>query len=67
MTVTRIQIADLVCDAFGPTGASKQEFLATANAKNAPVQVIRHLQSLPTVHFRQMRDLWDHLQDVPVA
>lgn len=66
MTVTRIQIADLVCAAFGPTGASKHDLLTAAQTNAAPEQVIQHLQSLPTSHFRQMRDLWEHLQDVPV-
>jgi hypothetical protein len=66
MTVTRIQIADLLCDAFSPTGASKHELLTTAEANDAPDQVLSQLRTLPTRHFPRMRDLWEHLQDVPV-
>lgn len=66
MTVTRIQIADLVCDAFGPAGATRRELLAAAEANDAPEHVVQHLQTLPATHFRRMRDLWDHLRDVPV-
>jgi hypothetical protein len=51
MTVTRIQIADLVCDAFSPSGASKDELLTTAEANDAPDQVLSQLRTLPTRHF----------------
>ncbi len=67
MTVTRIEIADLLTDAFGPDGASKAELLAVADEKDAPQRVKEQLQTLPPRTFRRMRDLWVYLNDIPVG
>lgn len=64
--VTRLQIADVLGDAFGPDGADKQELLAVAARAGTPPKVLAHLQQLPDRRFRDMRALWDHLPEVPV-
>jgi hypothetical protein len=67
MDVTRIEIADMVGDAFGPKGADRSAVLAMAATKNAPPRVLETLGQLPDIRFRSMRDLWDHLPEVPVG
>ncbi len=66
MSVTRIQIADLVGDAFGPDGAETADLLLVARAKAASPAVLLELDRLPDRHFRHMRDLWEFLQGIPV-
>lgn len=65
-SVTRIEIADLVGDAFGPAGAEKASLLSTAAHQGAHPAVLDKLGELPNRRFRTMRDLWDHLPDVPI-
>lgn len=68
MTVlTRIEIADLVADAFGPDGATRAELLATATAKGAHPLVLEKLRELPDQRFRTMRALWDFIPEVPIG
>jgi hypothetical protein len=65
-TVTRIDIADLIGDAFGPSGADRAALLATAAEKGAHPVVLEKLTELPDQRFRTMRELWDHIPEVPV-
>lgn len=65
-TVTRIDIADLIADAFGPTGADRSALLATAAEKGAHPAVLEKLAELPDHRFRSMRELWNHIPEVPV-
>ena len=64
--VARIQIADLVADAFGPAGADRSEVLAAAVAGGASPELLAALERLPDRSFATMRDLWSYLPDVPV-
>ncbi|MFZ5847291.1 MAG: DUF2795 domain-containing protein [Actinomycetota bacterium] len=64
--VTRLQIADHVAGAFGSTGATKGQLLASAEDNEAPPGVLEHLHRLPERHFAQLRDLWPFLAEVPV-
>ena len=67
MTVlTRIEIADLVADAFGPDGATRAELLATAIEKGAHPVVLEKLGELPDRRFRTMRALWHYIPEVPI-
>lgn len=65
-TVTRIEIADLVENAFGPAGAHRSALLAAAAERGAAPVLLAKLGELPDRHFRSMRDLWDHLPEVPL-
>jgi hypothetical protein len=65
-TVTRLQIADVLGDAFGPTGADKADLLATAARAGAHPAVLEELHKIPDRRYRTMRALWDHLPEVPV-
>ncbi|WP_166355997.1 DUF2795 domain-containing protein [Phytoactinopolyspora limicola] len=67
MNVTRIEIADLVEDAFGRRPATKAELLDRANANHARSEVLATLDRLPDVDFRTLRDLWPHLSSIPVG
>lgn len=66
MTVTRLEIADLVGDAFGPRGADKAELLETARDQGASSELLACLDRLPAGHYRRMQELWNHLEGVPV-
>jgi hypothetical protein len=66
VTVTRIEIADHVEDAFARAPASKSDLLATATATRARTEVLDTLGRLPDRHHRSLRDLWPHLPGVPV-
>ncbi|WP_170177084.1 DUF2795 domain-containing protein [Myceligenerans xiligouense] len=64
--MARVQIADLVADAFGPSGAHRSEILAAAVAGGGSPELLAELERLPDRTFATMRDLWDHLPDVPI-
>lgn len=66
MGVTRLEIADIIEDTFGPRGAARADLLATATTKNAPPQVLEALSQLPDIQFPTMRHLWGHIPEVPV-
>lgn len=66
-TVTRLEIADLVEDAFGPGGTDRAALLAVAAEKGAHRVVVAKLGELPDRRFRSMRELWDYLPEVPVG
>jgi hypothetical protein len=65
--LTRIEIANLVADAFGAKGADRSDLLAVAVQRNAPPSMLDKLRELPDRHFRSMQDLWYHIPEVPVG
>lgn len=65
-TIERLDIADLVADAFGPRGATTEEILEIARARRAHPRVLAQLSELPERRFATMRDLWTYLPDVEV-
>jgi hypothetical protein len=66
MTVTRIEIADAVEEAFARPPVSKGDLLAHATANRARVDVLDALARLPERNFGHLRELWPHLPGVPV-
>jgi hypothetical protein len=66
ITLTRLDIADLVQDAFQPPGATRDEILAAATRNGVPPRVIELLHAIPDRRFRSMRELWVHLPDLDV-
>lgn len=67
MLLTRLEIADHVSNAFQSPLVSKSDLLAAAQGNRAPEQVMAVLRSLPEAQFRSVRELWQHLPDVPRA
>lgn len=65
--VTRIEIADLIGNAFGPAGADRASLLATATSNGANPRVLDALGRLPDRRFATMRHLWEHLPELPVG
>ncbi|MBM0202409.1 MULTISPECIES: DUF2795 domain-containing protein [Micromonospora] len=65
--VTRIELLDHVRTAFDDGPASRNALLAAAAASNARPEVIALLNRLPERDFRQVRDLWEEMADVPVG
>lgn len=65
-TIERLDIADLVADAFGPRGATTADILEIARARGAHPRVLVQLRKLPERRFATMRDLWTYLPDVEV-
>lgn len=64
--VTRVQIAGHIANAFGSGGVHRTELIEHAQASNAKPAVLTALRRLPDHRFTTMRDLWIHLEDVPV-
>ncbi|GAB3488362.1 DUF2795 domain-containing protein [Amycolatopsis cihanbeyliensis] len=65
--VTRNEIIDAVEDAFRDGSATTQEILDAAIRYEAPAELQATLQRLPDRTFGHVRDLWDHLPDVPIG
>lgn len=64
--MSRLDIADLLADAFGPCGALRSDLLEVATAKGAHPRIIDDLRALPDRRYTCMRDLWPWLSEVPV-
>ncbi|MBE0476301.1 MAG: DUF2795 domain-containing protein [Coriobacteriia bacterium] len=64
--VTRVEIADAVEEAFIPHGATRSELIEHAANADARPQVLSVLERLPDRRYGRLRELWDHLFDVPV-
>lgn len=67
MTVTRTQIAEHIAEAWRVTPATRADLLDAAVSNQAPPAVLEMLHRLPEENYRQLRQLWRHLADVPVA
>ncbi|MCR3719539.1 MULTISPECIES: DUF2795 domain-containing protein [Prauserella salsuginis group] len=65
--VTRIEIIDAVEEAFDGTPPSKQQLITAASQHHSRDAVLKVLDALPERQFRHVRDLWDHLPDVPLG
>lgn len=66
MTVTRVEIADAVEDAFDHAPVTKDVLLVCATANRARPEVLAAVSRLPEQTFRSLRDLWPHLPGIPV-
>lgn len=65
-TLTRLQVADALGDAFGPRGTDKATLLASAVAHGVHPDVVAVLERLPADRrFASMRELWPYLPEVP--
>ncbi|WP_204290216.1 DUF2795 domain-containing protein [Micromonospora gifhornensis] len=64
--MTRIELLDHVETAFDGGPASRDALLAAAVESNARPDVIALLHRLPDRDFRQLRDLWKEMADVPI-
>ncbi len=65
--VTRIEIIDAVDHAFTRSSATKQEIITAAVQYGSGADVLTTLKRLPERSFRDVRDLWDHLPDIPIG
>lgn len=66
MTVTRIEIADSVEEAFTTSPVAKHDLITAAAARRAHPGILDALARLPEQPYRSLVDLWPHLADVPV-
>ncbi|QUC01954.1 MULTISPECIES: DUF2795 domain-containing protein [Cellulosimicrobium] len=64
---TRLQLADAVGDLFQYGPATHDELVAYARDGGASEHVIASLQRLPDRSFKDLRELWLHLPDLPTA
>jgi hypothetical protein len=67
MRVTRMEIADCVSFVFDQPPASKNDLINAASAVKARPEVLAALQTLPERSYGNLRELWPHLSEVPVA
>lgn len=65
--VTRVEILDVLDDAFADGPANRATLVATARAQGARPELIALLEQLPERTFVHQRQLWVHMQDVPVG
>jgi hypothetical protein len=65
--VTRMEIIDALGTAFGRNGATRQDILAAATQEKCRGEVLTTLQRIPERTYGHVRDLWDHLPDVPIG
>ncbi len=65
--VTRLEVIDAVEHAFTRSSATKQEIITAAVQYGSRATVVTTLQRLPERSFRHVRDLWDHLPDIPLG
>lgn len=66
-TVTRIELVDHIETAFTGGAATRGQLLDAATASHARPEVIAVLQRLPEQRYRNLRELWPELADVPVS
>jgi Protein of unknown function (DUF2795) len=66
MPVTRVEIADHVEAAFSGEPIHKAELLEAARASGARLEVVKVLKRLPERDFRELRELWPQVPDLPV-
>jgi hypothetical protein len=66
MTVTRLEIADHLADAFDHAPTSRADLLAAAARNHARPDVMEVLAQLPDQQYQNLRALWPHLAEVPI-
>lgn len=64
---TRVEIINAVGTVFGRSGVTKQEIITAAIQEETRDVVLAALPRLPERTFSHVRDLWDHLPDVPIG
>lgn len=65
--VARMEILDAIDNAFAPPPATKHQIIAMVEGAQARGDLVELLRQLPDRHFDDVRDLWEHLPDVPVG
>lgn len=66
LPVTRVEIADHIAGAFGHGSVTRDDLIGEAVRTGARDAVIHLLRRLPVGPFRDMRQLWPALPDVPI-
>ncbi|MGA8117514.1 MAG: DUF2795 domain-containing protein [Actinocatenispora sp.] len=66
-TVTRIEIADHVEDAFDAGPANRGSLLAAAERAGARQALLGILATLPDRPYGELRHLWTDLPEVPIG
>ncbi len=66
MPITRVEIADHVRDVFQRGSVTRTELLAGAADHGARPAVLDTLQRLPDRVYRELRELWPDIPDVPI-
>ncbi|GAB3556053.1 hypothetical protein J2S53_003290 [Actinopolyspora lacussalsi] len=64
--VTRLEILDAVDKAFEAPPTATSDILVTAEDSGARTALLEVLHRLPEKRFGSVRELWEHLPDVPV-
>jgi hypothetical protein len=64
--VTRTEIAHHIAGAFVPAGARSAELVEHATQSGARPEVVAAIERLPEGMYPSMRDMWKHLDDIPV-
>lgn len=65
-TVCRVEIADCLEDAFGGPPVSPASLVAFAAGHGARPSVLEVLGRLHEREYRNLRDLWSELADIPL-
>lgn len=65
--VTRMEVAQAVRAAFHGTAPKRSEIVTAARDARARSEVLSILDSLPDQRFREVRDLWTELTEIPVG
>jgi len=65
--VTRVELLNHIEAAFASGPASRGDLLQSAINTHARPDVLEMLRRLPDGEFRQPRDLWRELVDVPIG
>ena len=65
--VTRVEIAGHIERAFARGSATRSDMVHSAESNGARSEIIDALNRLPVDHtYPTMRDIWKHLEHVPV-
>ncbi|MEX2420084.1 MAG: DUF2795 domain-containing protein [Acidimicrobiia bacterium] len=62
-----MEVAQAVRAAFHGTAPTRSEIVAAARDARARSEVLSILGSLPDQRFREVRDLWIELTEIPVG
>jgi hypothetical protein len=65
-SLTRLEVAEAVGDAFGLRSVNRDALLQTAERAGARPEVLAVLHRLPAREFSDLRQLWSELPDMPV-
>jgi hypothetical protein len=65
--VTRVEILEVLDDAFAVGPATRVELIGAARAQGARAELVALLEQLPDRHYVHQRQLWVHMPNVPVG